>query len=46
MKRPTSQPTTRITPTYALLPGADQVLTASTEDLRAYHLRLMALRLR
>ncbi len=33
------------TPTYTLLPGADQILTAPTEDLRAYHLRLMALRL-
>ena len=41
-----SQPNpTRITPTYTLLPGADQVLTAPAEDLRAYHLRLMALRL-
>ncbi len=37
--------TTRITPTYTLLPGADPILTAPTEDLRAYHLRLMALRL-
>lgn len=36
---------TLITPTYTLLPGADQILTAPTEALRAYHLRLMALRL-
>ena len=47
MNRPQPHPKpTLITPTFHLLPGADAVITAPADTtLRAYHLRLMALRL-